>query len=37
MFCLHGSVVLHKYRNEINGATTEEMEDGVASTGQSTQ
>ena len=37
MFCLHGSVVLHRYRNEMNGAMMAEMEDGVASTEQSTQ
>ena len=37
MFYLHGSVVMYRYRNETDGATTAEMEDGVASTEQSTQ
>ena len=37
MFCLHWSVVLYRYRNESNGAMMAEMEDGVASTEQSTQ
>ena len=30
------TVVLYRYRNETNGASTAEMEDGVASTEQST-
>ena len=37
MFCLHGSAVLYRYRNETDGAMTAEMEDGVATTKQSTQ
>ena len=37
MFCLHGSVVLYRYRNEADSAMTAGMEEGVASTKQSTQ
>ena len=25
MFCLHGSVVLYRYKNEMDGATTAEV------------
>ena len=37
MFCLHGSVVLYRYRHETDSAMMAQMEEGVASTEQSTQ